>query len=96
MRGLDYYNHTVFEIKVDLDALNNAQTIGAGGRYNGLVKELGGPDTPCIGFASGISRVLLALEEQEVELPIKDDIDLFIMYVNDEEKKNMLYICNKN
>lgn len=92
VRGLDYYNHTVFEIKVDLDALNNAQTIGAGGRYNGLVKELGGPDTPCIGFASGISRVLLALEEQEVELPIKDDIDLFIMYVNDEEKKYALYL----
>ena len=92
VRGLDYYNHTVFEIKVDLPGLSNAQTIGAGGRYNGLVKQLGGPDTPCIGFASGISRVVLALKEQEVKLPVKDDIDVFIMYVNEEEKKYAVYL----
>lgn len=92
VRGLDYYNHTVFEIKVDLPGLSNAQIIGAGGRYNGLVKQLGGPDTPCIGFASGISRVVLALKEQEITPPIKDYIDCFIMYVNEEEKKYALYL----
>ncbi len=92
VRGLDYYNHTVFEIKVDLPGLSNAQTIGAGGRYNGLVKELGGPDTACIGFASGVSRVVLALKEQDVELPIKKEIDAFIMYVNEDEKKYALYL----
>lgn len=92
VRGLDYYNHTVFEIKVDMPGLSNAQTIGAGGRYNGLVKQLGGPDTPCIGFASGISRVVLALKEQEVKLPIEDGIDVFIMYVNEEEKKYAVYL----
>lgn len=92
VRGLDYYNHTVFEIKVDLPGLSNAQTIGAGGRYNGLVKQLGGPDTHCIGFASGISRVVLALQEQEIALPIKDYVDCFIMYVNDDEKKYALYL----
>ena len=92
VRGLDYYNHTVFEIKVDVEGLSNAQTIGAGGRYNGLVKQLGGPDTPCIGFASGISRVVLALKEQEVKVPIKDNIDVFIMHVNEEERKYAIYL----
>lgn len=92
VRGLDYYNHTVFEIKIDSPGLSNAQTIGAGGRYNGLVKQLGGPDTACIGFASGISRVVLALKEQEVKLPIKEDIDVFIMYVNEEERKYAVYL----
>ena len=75
-----------------MPGLSNAQTIGAGGRYNGLVKELGGPDTPCIGFASGISRVVLALKEQEITPPIKDYVDCFIMYVNEEEKKYALYL----
>ena len=92
VRGLDYYNHTVFEIKVDLPGLSNAQTIGAGGRYNGLVKELGGPDTECVGFATGLGRVVLTLKEQEVKLPIKDDVDLFIMYVSDDEKKYAVYL----
>lgn len=92
VRGLDYYNHTVFEIKVDLPGLSNAQTIGAGGRYNSLVKELGGPDTECVGFATGLGRVVLALKEQEVKLPIKDDVDLFIMYVSEDEKKYAVYL----
>lgn len=92
VRGLDYYNHTVFEVKIDLPGMSNAQTIGAGGRYNGLVKELGGPDTPCIGFASGLGRVVLALKEQEVKLPIKEDIDIFIMYVSEDEKKYAAYL----
>ena len=92
VRGLDYYNHTVFEVKIDIPGMSNAQTIGAGGRYNGLVKELGGPDTPCIGFASGLGRVVLALKEQEVKLPIKEDIDVFIMYVSEDEKKYAVYL----
>ena len=92
VRGLDYYNHTVFEIKVDIPGLSNAQTIGGGGRYNGLVKQLGGPDTSCCGFASGIGRVVLALKEQDTELPIKDGIDIFIMHVNEDERKYAIYL----
>lgn len=91
VRGLDYYNHTVFEIK----AGNTNLSIGGGGRYNGLVENLGGPSTPCIGFASGIGRVLLALEEQEVTLPIKDELDAFIMYVNEDEQKYSAYLSNE-
>ena len=91
VRGLDYYNHTVFEIKLDNDD-TSAAVIGGGGRYNGLVKELGGPETACIGFASGIDRVVKALADNNIKLPIKDDVDLFIMYVNEEEKKYAVYL----
>jgi histidyl-tRNA synthetase len=58
VRGLDYYTLTVFEAKSA--ALGAQDTVGAGGRYNGLVEELGGPDLPGIGFGTGVERILLA------------------------------------
>jgi histidyl-tRNA synthetase len=58
VRGLDYYTLTVFEAKSA--ALGAQDTVGGGGRYNGLVEELGGPDLPGIGFGSGVERILLA------------------------------------
>jgi len=65
VRGLDYYTHTVFEFQSD--ALGNAQsTILAGGRYDGLIEQLGGPPTPGIGFGSGIERVLLTCDAEGV------------------------------
>jgi histidyl-tRNA synthetase len=60
VRGLDYYNRTVFEITHG--SLGSQDAIGAGGRYNNLIRELGGPDTGGIGFAFGVERVLLASE----------------------------------
>lgn len=63
VRGLDYYTHTVFEFQSS--ALGNAQsTILAGGRYDGLIEQLGGPATPGIGFGSGIERVLLTCDAE--------------------------------
>lgn len=63
VRGLDYYTSTVFEAK---SAVLGAQdTVGAGGRYNRLVEDLGGPDVPGIGFGSGVERILLAAAERE-------------------------------
>ncbi|MEM8727286.1 MAG: histidine--tRNA ligase [Chlamydiota bacterium] len=59
VRGLDYYNHTVFEITSDSPKRQN--TIGAGGRYDGLLPVVGGPDLPCIGFSTGIERILQAM-----------------------------------
>ncbi len=94
VRGLDYYDHTVFEF-VDNSMEGNANVLGGGGRYNNLVNELGGRDIPAVGFASGISRVLLALESEEVELDIRDDIDLFLLYVNDTEKNYALYLAQE-
>jgi histidyl-tRNA synthetase len=64
VRGLDYYTLTVFEAKSR--ALGAQDTVGAGGRYNGLVSELGGPDLAGIGFGSGIERILLAAASHEV------------------------------
>jgi histidyl-tRNA synthetase len=69
VRGLDYYTLTVFEAKSA--ALGAQDTVGGGGRYNGLVEELGGPDLPGIGFGSGVERILLAANPPE-EGPLLD------------------------
>ena len=95
VRGLDYYNHTVFEIEAKVEGFGSNNVLGGGGRYNHLCSEIGGPETPCIGFASGIGRLVMALELEKVKLPIVEDIDLFLMYVNDEEKKYALYLAQE-
>ena len=63
VRGLDYYTLTVFEAKSA--SLGAQDTVGGGGRYNGLVEELGGPEMPGIGFGSGVERILLAANAPE-------------------------------
>lgn len=63
VRGLDYYTKTVFEFVSEVDGL----TVLAGGRYDGLVKQLGGPDTPAVGFAAGEERLLSLVEEKQPE-----------------------------
>jgi len=69
VRGLDYYTRTVFEF--ESDRLGAQAALGGGGRYDGLIEELGGPPTPGVGFAAGIERILLALDE-EVPSPGRD------------------------
>ncbi len=86
VRGLDYYNHTVFEIEAKVEGFGSNNVLAAGGRYNGLVKLLGGPETSGIGFAAGIGRILLALQKEKINIPINDSVDVFILYVNEEEK----------
>lgn len=95
VRGLDYYNHTVFEIEAKVEGFGSNNVLGGGGRYNQLCSEIGGPETPCIGFASGTGRLVKALELEEVNLPITEDIDLFLMYVNEDEKKYALYLAQE-
>ncbi len=91
VRGLDYYDYTVFEIESDANVLGGASTIAAGGRYNDLVETLGGPSTPCIGFACGLERVMLAMDEfEETE---KRALDCYILYVNEEEKMKALMLA---
>lgn len=84
VRGLDYYDFTVFEIVSSESILGGASTIAAGGRYNDLVEKLGGPSTPCMGFACGMERLMLAMEEMESFE--KRPLDCYILYVNEEEK----------
>lgn len=81
VRGLDYYNHTVFEVVV-----NNSYALGGGGRYNGLVETLGGPSISAVGFAMGYDRTILALEENGIEIPCEEENDVYILYVSETEK----------
>ncbi|MDT2596272.1 histidine--tRNA ligase [Enterococcus dongliensis] len=79
VRGLDYYNHTIFEIMSDAPGMGAQTTICGGGRYDGLVEELGGPETPGIGFAMGIERILLTLEQEEVMIPNAASLDAYVV-----------------
>ncbi len=91
VRGLDYYDFTVFEIVLDTEILGGASTIAAGGRYNSLVENLDGPKTPCIGFACGLERIMLAMDEiEELE---KRALDCYILYVNEEEKLKAMMLA---
>ena len=67
VRGLDYYTRTVFEVQHGGLGAQNA--VGGGGRYDRLIEEVGGPETPGVGFSSGLERILLALEAEGVLLP---------------------------
>jgi histidyl-tRNA synthetase len=86
VRGLDYYTHTAFEFMVDLMGAQ-ASTIGGGGRYNGLVEEIGGPPgvSGC-GFGIGLERVLLALKEQEIVLPLPTGLDCYLVTLGEQAK----------
>jgi histidyl-tRNA synthetase len=75
VRGLDYYTRTTFEFVGPLESQNS--TITGGGRYDGLVEEIGGPPTPGIGFGAGIERLLIAMDEEGVASPPAPGIDVF-------------------
>ncbi|MBI5947185.1 MAG: histidine--tRNA ligase [Chloroflexi bacterium] len=79
VRGLDYYNRTVFEI-VPTDDERAQGTIGAGGRYDGLIELLGGPPTPGIGFGSGIERIILEMQRNEVVFAPTPLTEVFIVH----------------
>lgn len=77
VRGLDYYNRTVFEVVTeDLGAQNS---LGGGGRYDGLLKTLGGPDLPAIGFGMGMERVIQALLRQKEEIYVRKNTFLYLI-----------------
>ena len=86
VRGLDYYTHTVFEIQSD--DLGAQATVCAGGRYDGLVQQLGGPDTPAVGWASGIERLLLLLKQQGDAPP--HGVDFYVVSRGDRAEINAL------
>ena len=82
VRGLDYYQRTVFEFVSG--SLDSAQTaIGGGGRYDGLVEDLGGPSTPGVGFALGVDRTLLACDAEDVFAASSPSVDVFVVDVVD-------------
>lgn len=79
VRGLDYYNRTVFEI-VPTDDDRAQSTIGGGGRYDGLMRILGGPATPGVGFGSGIERIILEMQRCEVSLAEPASTSVFVIH----------------
>jgi histidyl-tRNA synthetase len=87
VRGLDYYTRTVFEF---IGPEHGAQSaICAGGRYDGLIEEIGGPHTPGVGFGAGIERLLIALEDAGVEPPAEEPIDVF--FARDEGPRELIF-----
>ncbi len=76
VRGLDYYTKTAFEI-VDI-GLGSQNSLGGGGRYDGLVETCGGSPTPGVGFAIGVERVLLSLEKQDIQMKLKEEPRIFV------------------
>ncbi|GIU50663.1 histidine--tRNA ligase [Shewanella sp. KT0246] len=76
VRGLDYYNRTVFEWVTD--SLGSQGTVLAGGRYDGLVGQLGGKETPAVGFAMGLERIVLLLETLELNKDVAPVVDVYV------------------
>ncbi|GEM00553.1 histidyl-tRNA synthetase [Halolactibacillus halophilus] len=86
VRGLDYYNHTAFEIMSAAEGFGAITTLSGGGRYNGLVEDLDGPATPGIGFALSVERLLMALENEGVTLPVNEGLDVYVVSLGDIAK----------
>lgn len=92
VRGLDYYNRTVFEWVTD--SLGAQGTVCAGGRYDGLVAQLGGKGTPAVGFAMGLERLVLMLENAQT-LPLRNDVDVYIAAMGDNAELPALIVAEK-
>lgn len=88
VRGLDYYARTLFEFTSD--ALGAQSGVGGGGRYDGLIEQIGGPSTPGIGWAAGIERILMAGGEERVPAPL---LDLYVAYAVPEGRATGFELC---
>ncbi len=88
VRGLDYYTRTVFE--VIYPPLGAQSTVWGGGRYDGLIEELGGPSTPGVGFALGLERLLLTLDKMGVALPPAPRLDVYLASLGDSARAEAL------
>ena len=92
VRGLDYYTRTVFEI---VSGAAGAQgTLCGGGRYDGLVKQIGGPEVAAVGFGLGIERLLLYLDQLGVQIPKPEPVDVLIFGMGDAERQKAFELVN--
>lgn len=85
VRGLDYYTKTVFEFVTDF--IGAQGTVCGGGRYDGLIEELGGKHLPSLGFAMGIERLLMLMDKQGIEIPKPSSCDLYVATMGDKAKE---------
>jgi histidyl-tRNA synthetase len=88
VRGLDYYTRTVFEVQPEDEG--GQSTIGGGGRYDGLIEELGGKTTPALGFATGIERIILNLKKENIKIPTQSAIQTYVAYMGDAARDKAL------
>ena len=96
VRGLDYYNHTIFEIMSDSPVFGGGYTtVCAGGRYNGLISQLGGPEEGGIGFGMGVERLMLLLQEENPEFAPQDQLDVFFASANEDGDNLAFKILNQ-
>lgn len=87
VRGLDYYNHTAFEIMSTSEGFGAITTLCGGGRYNGLAEEIGGPSAPGIGFAMSIERLLLAMAAEEKSFEAEPRLDVYIVTLGETARR---------
>ncbi|RUT28721.1 histidine--tRNA ligase [Paenibacillus zeisoli] len=87
VRGLDYYTLTAFEYKAQ--GIGAIDTVGGGGRYNGLVAEVGGPDQPGVGLAIGLERIQLILENQNIQIQGIKPLDVYLVALGEEADKEI-------
>lgn len=93
VRGLDYYTHTAFEFKAA--GIGSIDTIGGGGRYNGLVAEVGGPEQTGVGFGLGLERLLLVLEKQGAALPDAASPDVYFVALGEAAEARIAPLLNE-
>lgn len=96
VRGLDYYTHTAFEYKAE--GIGAIDTLGGGGRYNGLVGQIGGQDQPGVGLGLGLERILLVLKSQGVEIPEAPHVDVYFIGMGEaanRETVRLLYLARE-
>lgn len=94
VRGLDYYNDTIFEIMTVDPNFGSNTTIAAGGRYDSLVEEIGGPSTPGFGFAFGLERLVMLIESEDIKIPEPAKLDVFIVTIGERADKEATRIVH--
>ncbi len=93
VRGLDYYTKTAFEFVTN--EIGAQGTVCGGGRYDNLIKELGGPETPGVGFGMGIERLLLVMEAEGIDIPKPKNTDVFIILIGENTKSKGLKLLRE-
>jgi histidyl-tRNA synthetase len=95
VRGLDYYFHTAFEIMAEGEGFGAITTLCGGGRYTGLVEELGGPSSAGIGFAFSIERLIMALKAKDQAIPAAPKLDCYVVSLGEEAKDKTVELVYK-
>ena len=94
VRGLDYYTHTVFEVEANIEGFGSQNVLGAGGRYNNLVSNIGGPSIPGVGFAIGVDRLMLALEAEGIDISEESNLEIYVIPMSEEQRFKSMKLVN--